>query len=121
MNSGGLNVIQFLDTMAAESRFGFKAFSETKPNDTNVRGIVYDDLSGESRPFHETVYRIVSEYNVIGNKPVITATLDDVFGKYGLLIDAVEGSNGEMWLKLSSNDSSLMYVIVKDGRWFVDL
>lgn len=119
MNSGGLNLINFLNVMAKHSQHGFKPFSKIT-DDSNIQGIVYDDLRPKTRPLKQTAYPVVSEYSLDGNEPVITGTLEASLKEYGLLVSVVKDKN-KFWLELSSENNILSKIIIEKGEWHCDL
>ena len=120
MNSGGLNLINFLNVMAKHSQHGFKPFSEIT-NDSDVQGIVYDDSIPKAHSLNQTAYPVVSEYSLDGNKPIITGILETPLKEYGLLVCAVKDENDKFWLELSSEDNIPPKIIIEKGRWHCDL
>ena len=84
MNSGGLNLINFLNVMAKHSQHGFKPFSEIT-NDSDVQGIVYDDSIPKAHSLNQTAYPVVSEYSLDGNTFLffqVTIPLDKNLGDF---------------------------------------
>ena len=120
MNSGGLNLINFLNVMAKHSQHGFKPFSEIT-NDSDVQGIVYDDSKPKAHSLNQTAYPVVSEYFLDGNEPIITKTLETSLKEYGLLVYVVKDEDGSFWLELSSEDSISSKIIIEKGEWRCDV
>lgn len=120
MNSGGLNMINFLNIMAKYSQYGFKPFSEIT-DDSDVQGIVYDDSKPKIRSSNQTIYPVVSEYSLDGNEPIITGTLETSLKEYGLLVYVVKDENDKFWLELSSEDNIPSKIIIEKGEWYCDL
>lgn len=120
MNSGGLNLINFLNIMAKYSQYGFKPFSEIT-NDSNIQGIIYDDSKPKTHSLNQTAYPVVSEYSLDGNEPIITGTLETSLKEYGLIINVIKDKNDKFWLELSSEDNIPSKFIIEKGRWHCDL
>lgn len=120
MNSGGLNLINFLNVMAKHSQHGFKPFSEIT-NSSDIQGIVYDDSKPKTHSLNQTAYPVVSEYSLDGNKPIITGILETPLKKYGLLVCAVKDENDKFWLELSSENSISSKIIIEKGEWRCDV
>lgn len=120
MNSGGLNLINFLNVMSKHSQYGFKPFSKII-DDSNIQGIIYDDSKPKTHSLNQTAYPVVSEYSLDGNEPIITGTLETSLKEYGLLVYVIKDKNDKFWLELSSEDDIPSKIIVEKGRWYCDL
>lgn len=120
MSSEGLNLINFLNTMAKHSQYGFKPFPEII-DDSNIQGIIYDDSKPKIRSLNQTAYPVVSEYSLDGNEPIITGTLEISLKEYGLLVYVVKDENDKFWLELSSENNIPSKIIIEKGRWHCDL